>query len=138
MEQFLYGESRFSLVVLEVFAGIGLLLVAVGVYSVVAYSVSRQTHEIGIRMALGASRLDVLGMVVRTGLRLLGIGLAVGVTAGLAATRLIAAQLWGVSSHDPFTLAAVAGVMVTAGLAATYFPARRAMRVDPVVALRTE
>jgi predicted permease len=138
MQQFSYGEPRFSLIVLSVFAGIGLVLVAVGVYSVIAYAVARRTHEIGIRMALGARSADVLGMVARMGLRLLAVGLVVGVLAGLGATRLIAAQLWSVSAHDPITLTVVVVMMVVVGLAATYFPARRAMRVNPVVALRSE
>jgi putative ABC transport system permease protein len=121
-----------------VFAGVGLVLVAVGVYSVIAYTVSRQTHEIGIRMALGASRSDVIGMVLRMGMWLVAIGLAVGLAASLAANRVLSSELWGVSARDPLTFAAVAVVVLTAGIAACWFPARRATRVDPMIALRFE
>jgi putative ABC transport system permease protein len=125
-------------VVLGIFAGVGLVLVAVGVYSVMAYTVSRQTQEIGIRMALGARRADVLGMVVRMGLGLVAIGVVLGFLASLAATRVIASQLSGVSPRDPLALVMAVGVMILAGVAACYFPARRATRVDPMVALRYE
>ena len=108
----------------------------IGVYSVIAYTVSRQTHEIGIRMALGAGTADVLGMVLRLGARLVLLGIAAGVLTSFAVTRLIANQIWSVSPHDPLTLGAVVVVVAIAGLAACYFPARRAMRVDPMVALR--
>jgi predicted permease len=138
MEQFSYGEPRFSLVVLGVFAGVGVILVTVGVYSVIAYTVSRQTHEIGIRIALGAGNPAVLRMVARMGLQLVAIGVAVGLLTGFGAARLIASQLWGISAHDPFTLTGIVSMMVVVGLAATYFPARRALRVNPIVALRSE
>jgi putative ABC transport system permease protein len=136
LTQFSYAEPRFSLVLLGVFAGVGLILVAIGVYSVVSYTVSRQIHEIGIRLALGASRGAVLSMVALMGLRLMGIGLVVGILLSLAAARLIATQLWGISTYDPLTLSAVIGTMALVGLAACYFPARRATRVDPLIALR--
>ena len=136
LKSFSYAEPRFSLILLSVFASLGLVLVLIGVYSVIAYTVSRQTHEIGIRMALGASRADVLRMVLWMGAQLLGMGLAVGLVASFAVTRLIASQLWGVSPHDPVTLCGVVAIVATAGLAACYFPARRATRVDPMVALR--
>jgi predicted permease len=138
LKSFSYAEPRFSLILLSVFAGLGLVLVLIGVYSVIAYTVSRQTHEIGIRMALGASRADVLRMVLWMGARLLGMGLATGLVASFAVTRLIASQLWGVSPHDPVTLCGVVAVVAIAGLAACYFPARRATRVDPMAALRHE
>jgi putative ABC transport system permease protein len=138
MKQFSYAEPRFGMILLGVFAGVGLLLVAIGVFSVIAYAVSRQTHEIGIRMALGAERGDVLRMVLRMGLRLLGVGLGVGLLASLSVTQVIATQLWGVSPRDPLTLGGVVLVVAIAGLAACYFPARRATRVDPMVALRYE
>lgn len=133
-----YVEPRFSLVVLGVFAGVGLVLVALGVYGVIAYTVSRQTHEIGIRMALGAARGDVQRMVLRMGLRLIGLGVVTGLLASLAVTRVLASQLWGVKPHDPLTLGAVVVVVAAAGVSACYFPARRATRVDPIVALRYE
>jgi putative ABC transport system permease protein len=138
LSQFSYALPRFSLVLLGIFSGIGLLLVAIGIYSVIAYTVSRQTHEIGIRMALGAGRRQVLRMVGLMGLRLMAIGVVVGVLVSLGAARAIAAQLWGVSPHDPLTFTSVIAVMVLVGLAACYFPARRATRVDPIVALRYE
>ena len=101
LRQFSYAEPRFSLVLLSVFASVGLVLVAVGVYSVIAYTVARQTREIGIRMALGAGRRDVLRMVSVMGLRLIAIGAVIGLVASFGATRVIAAQLTGVSPHDP-------------------------------------
>ena len=107
-------------------------------YSVIAYTVSRQTHEIGVRMALGAAASDVLGMVFRMGLRLIAIGVVAGVLVTFAATRVISSQLFGVSSVDPVTFGGVIAVIAVTGLAACYFPARRATRVDPMVALRYE
>jgi putative ABC transport system permease protein len=138
MRQFTYAEPRFGLVLMSVFAGVGLVLVALGVFSVIAYTVSRQTHEIGIRMALGAGRSDVLRMVLIMGFQLLGAGVGLGLLGSFAATRTMASQLWGVSPRDPATLAAVVTVVAVAGLAACWFPARRATRVDPLVALRYE
>lgn len=133
-----YAEPRFGLILLGVFAGVGLVLVATGVYSVIAYTVSRQTHEIGIRVALGASQLDVLRMVMRMGLRLIALGMIAGLAASFGVTRLLVSQIWGVSPYDPVTLCGVAAVVALSGLAACYFPARRATRVDPMVALRYE
>src|SRR5262245_29108200 len=138
LKQFSYAEPRFSLVLLGVFASVGLALVALGVFSVIAYTVARQTHEIGIRMALGAGRADVVWMVLRSGLQLVGLGVGVGLLASFAVTRVIANQLWGVSPRDPLTLVAAMAVVALAGLAACYFPARRATKVDPLVALRYE
>ncbi len=138
LKQFTYAEPRFSLVLLSVFASVGLALVALGVFSVIAYTVARQTHEIGIRMALGAGSADVVWMVLRMGLKLVGLGVGVGLLASFAVTRVIANQLWGVSPRDPVTLVAVVAVVALAGLAACYFPARRATRVDPLIALRYE
>jgi putative ABC transport system permease protein len=138
LKTWVYAEPRFSFILLGVFAGVGLVLVATGVYSVIAYTVSRQTHEIGIRMALGASRKDVLRMVLWMGARLIALGLISGLLASFGVARLIASQLWGVSPHDPITLCGVVAVVALAGLAACYFPARRATKVDPMVALRYE
>ncbi len=138
LKRFSYAEPRFSLILLGVFAGVGLVLVATGVYSVIAYTVSRQTHEIGVRMALGAGRKDVLRMVLWIGARLIALGLISGLLASFGAARLIASQLWGVSPRDPITLCGVVAVVVLAGLAACYFPARRATKVDPMEALRYE
>jgi predicted permease len=138
LKQFSYAEPRFSLVLLGVFASVGLALVAMGVFSVIAYTVARQTHEIGIRMALGAGAADVVRMVLRMGLQLVGLGVGLGLLASFAVTRVIANQLWGVSPRDPLTLVAVVAVVAMAGLAACYFPARRATKVDPLIALRYE
>ncbi|OLC50654.1 MAG: hypothetical protein AUH43_04415 [Acidobacteria bacterium 13_1_40CM_65_14] len=138
LKQFSYAEPRFSLTLLGVFASVGLLLVAIGVYSVIAYTVSRQTHEIGIRMALGAGRADVVRMVASMGLRLVAVGVAIGLVASVIVTRIVASQIWGVSPHDPLTLSIVVFVMALVGFAACYVPARRATRVDPMIALRCE
>ncbi len=138
LKQYSYAEPRFSLVLLGIFAAVGMVLVTLGVYSVVAYTVSRQTHEIGIRVALGAGRWDVLRLVFRLGGSLVGLGVITGVAASFAVTRLVQSQIWGVSPHDPVTLAAVTAIVSLAGFAACYFPARRATRVDPLVALRHE
>ena len=138
MKQFSYAEPRFSLILMGVFAAVGLVLVGLGVFSVIAYTVSRQTHEIGIRMAIGAGSGDVLRMVLRMGLKLLGAGVGVGLLASFGVTRVIAQQLWGVSPRDPVTFGSVVAVVALAGVAACYIPARRATRVDPLVALRCE
>jgi putative ABC transport system permease protein len=138
LKQFSYAAPRFSLTLLGIFATVGLILVAIGVYSVIAYTVSRQTHEIGIRIALGAGRADVLRMVVRMGLRLVAIGVAIGLLGSLGVTRVIASQLWGVSPYDPATIAGVIAVISVAGVSACYVPARKAMNVDPIIALRYE
>jgi putative ABC transport system permease protein len=138
LQRFSYSEPRLMLVIIAVFAGLGLVLVALGVFSVVAYTVSRQTREIGIRMALGAGRSDVLRMVLRSGLGLIGAGIVAGVFASIGLTRVLSSQLFGIAPHDPATLAAVVAVIAFTGLSACYLPARRATRVQPVVALRHE
>ena len=109
-----------------------------GIFSVIAYAVSQQTHEIGIRMALGATQGNVLKMVAGAGLRLIGAGVVLGLAASYFAVRLIANQIWGIPQYDPLTLGAVVGAMVLVGLAACYFPARRATTVDPLSALRIQ
>jgi putative ABC transport system permease protein len=123
---------------LGVFAAVGLILVAIGVFSVMAYAVTQQRHEIGLRMALGARPANVMRMVLAMGGRLLGIGIAVGLAASLLATRFIASQLWGVSRFDLLTLATVIAVLAVAGGAACYYPSRHATQVDPMVVLRYE
>jgi putative ABC transport system permease protein len=138
LKRFTYAQPRFALILLALFSAVGLVLVAIGVYSVIAYTVSRQTHEIGIRVALGASQANVLMVVLRMGLVLVGLGVAAGLAASFAATRLISSQLWGVKPYDPLTLAAVITVVLVAGIAACLIPARRATRVDPMQALRYE
>lgn len=133
-----YAQPRFGLILFSVFAGIGLILVSVGVYSVISYTVTQQRQEIGIRMALGASPNDVRAMVVMSGLRFIGIGVGAGVVLVFFAARVLASQIWGVSWYDPLTLAGVIAVLAIAGVAASYFPSRRATRVDPAIALRYE
>jgi putative ABC transport system permease protein len=138
ISQFSYAGPRFAFLMMTIFATIGLVLVTIGVYSVIAYTASRQTHEIGIRMALGARRADVLKLVIRMGARPVVLGLAIGLLVSLALSRVIASQLWGVSPYDPVTLASVVAVLLVTGLVACWVPARRATRVDPLVALRYE
>jgi putative ABC transport system permease protein len=138
LKQFSYAEPRFSLVMMSVFASVGLALVALGVFSVIAYTVARRTQEIGIRMALGAGSAHIVWMVLRMGLWLVGLGVGIGLLASFAVTQVIANQLWGVSPRDPVTLGAVIAVVALATLAACYFPARRATKVDPLITLRSE
>jgi putative ABC transport system permease protein len=132
----LYAGPRFGFLLMTIFGCTGLILVMVGIYSVLAYSTTRKTHEIGIRMALGAERGDVLGMVVRSGLRLVVVGIAIGVAISMALGRVIGTQLVGVSIYDPETLAATTLLLIITAAIACWIPGRRASRVDPVVALR--
>ena len=132
------GDQRMRTVLLGVFAGVGLALALLGVYGVVSYSVARRTQEIGVRMALGAGRTNVMRMVMRQGLTLVACGAALGVAGALAAVRVIANELYGVKSSDPWTFSGGAALILLVGCLACWAPARRAMRVDPVVALRYE
>jgi predicted permease len=138
LQQFSYSGPQFALTILGIFAVTGLILVAIGTYSVLAYTVSQQTHEIGIRMALGALERNVFVMVLRTGGILVCAGLLIGAVASLLLNRLIANQLWGVKPHDPATMIGAIGVIAAVGGLACFLPARRATRVDPLVALRYE
>jgi putative ABC transport system permease protein len=114
------------------------LLVIVGVFSVMAYTVSLQTQEIGIRMALGAQQGSILQMILTQGARLLSTGIVLGLFLSYGLTRFLASQIWGVSATDPWTFTAVAALVVAVGLGACFLPASRAARVDPLVALRYE
>ena len=132
------GDQRMHAALLAIFAFLGLAVALLGVYGVVSYSVARRTQEIGVRMALGAARGDVLRMVLRQGLTLVGLGAAMGTVAALGATRVLASELYGVTPTDPRTFVAAIMLMLIIGCLACWFPARRAMRVDPLVALRYE
>ena len=132
------GRARFQTMLLGLFAGIALLLTAVGLYGVMSFTVLQRTHEIGIRVALGASRADVLGMVLSKSLALTGVGLAIGLIGASMLTRLLANLLYEVKPTDPLTLAAVSVVLIAVSALASYIPAQRAARVDPMVALRYE
>src|SRR6266852_5540040 len=132
------GDYRFYMELLGIFAGVAVLLAAVGIYGVMSYSVSERAQEIGIRMALGASPGDVLGLVAKLGLKLTSIGVAIGVALAFGVTRLISTFLFGVKPTDPLTYAAVALSLAAIALLACYIPARRATRVDPMIALRYE
>ncbi len=138
LEQYAYKEPEFDLLTIGAFAGIGLALVVIGVFSVMAYAVSLRTPEFGIRMALGAQRGDILGMVLKSGLALIIVGVLIGLAGSFALTRFLTSQLQGVSPTDPLTFGAVVAVILATGLAACLLPARRAARVDPLVALRYE
>jgi len=132
------SQPRFSMLLLACFGLLALLLASIGMYGVISYSVMQRTREIGIRMALGAERRSVFGMVLGEGARLAGLGIAIGLLAALAVTRLMASFLYGVQPTDPLTFLAVSLLMVGITLLACYLPARRATRVDPTVALRYE
>jgi predicted permease len=132
------AARRFSMILFGVFAMLALVLSSVGIYGVISYLVGQRTHEIGIRIALGAQRRDVLRLVLGEGARMALLGVVIGLAAALGLTRLMANMLYGVSATDPLTYAAVAILLTMVALAACYIPARRAMRVDPMVALRYE
>lgn len=132
------ARRRLALLLLAVFAGLGFLLASLGIYGVVAYSVAQRQQEIGIRMALGAEPRQVLGMVLKQGLALSLAGIGAGYLAGLALTRLVASMLYGVGSTDSASFLGAAAALGVAALLASYIPARRATKVDPVVALRYE
>ena len=138
LDLFTFAQPRFALWIVGMFACMGLLLATIGVYSVMAYNTARRTHEFGLRVALGAAARDVVKMVLGQGLRLLTLGLVIGLVSSLALSRLITSELWGVSPHDPLALVGVAALLLLIGLLACWVPARRATRVDPMTALRYE
>ena len=131
-------QPRFTMALFSSFALLGLALAAAGTYSVLSFHVTRRTHELGVRMALGAPRRHILQLMLTIGGRLVLIGLGVGVAASLASTRLLRSQLFGVEPGDPIAYTAVAVVLGLVALIACYIPARRAANVDPLVALRQE
>jgi putative ABC transport system permease protein len=133
-----YTRPKFGLITISIFAGLGLALVLIGIFSVMAYTVALQTHEIGVRMALGAQNGNVVTMVLWKGLRLISVGMLVGVLASLGLTRFLAGQISGVSTTDPLTFLAVVALFLAVGLIASLLPARRAAGIDPLVALRYE
>ena len=132
------AKPRIATSLLGALSGTALLLALVGIYGVIAYSVTERTQEMGIRMALGAERADIFRLVLRQGMALATAGVVLGLVASLALTRLLTSLLYHVSVTDPLTFAASAALFLTVAVAASYFPARRATRVDPVQALRSE
>ncbi len=132
------AEARFTMLLLALFAAVALVLGAVGIYGVIAYAVSRRTQELGIRMALGAGAGMILRMVVQQGVVMVGIGVTLGVLAAFAVTRVLSGHLYGVTATDPVTFAAVPLLLIAVALLASYLPARRAIRIDPMIALRGE
>ncbi|HEX8766134.1 MAG TPA: FtsX-like permease family protein, partial [Candidatus Acidoferrum sp.] len=132
------NQERLIARLTELLGALALMLACVGLYSVTAYAVARRTNEIGIRMALGADRGNVLGLVLRAALTQLALGLSIGVPAALAGGYLLANQLYGVRSYDPIILGLAAVILAGCGMFAAFVPARRASRVDPMVALRYE
>jgi putative ABC transport system permease protein len=132
------AAPKFNTFVLGLFAFLALFLAAIGIYGLLAYAVAQQSHEIGIRVALGAQRRDVMRLILVQGARLALAGLAIGALAAFGLTRLMSSLLYGISASDPLTFAAVAIVLLAVALAACYIPGRRPMRVDPMVAHRYE
>ena len=132
------APPRLAMMILAIFAALALLLCCVGTYGVISCLASQRTHEIGVRMALGAQRRDVMRLVLGEGARMALLGVAVGIVAAFGLTRLMTAELFGVTPQDPPTFAAAAVLLLVVAVLACYLPARRAMRIDPVAALRGE
>jgi putative ABC transport system permease protein len=132
------AQRRLNMALLAFFAAIAAVLAAIGIYGVMSYAVTQRSHEIGIRMALGAEPRDVLRMIVNEGMQLAGLGLLLGLVGAIVGTKYLESQLYGVRARDPLTFLSVAASLALVALAACYFPARRATKVDPLTALRYE
>jgi putative ABC transport system permease protein len=132
------AARRFSMTLLGIFSVLAIVMACVGIYGVISYLAGQRTHEIGIRMALGASRWTVLRMVLGEGAKMSLLGVAIGVGAGFALTHLMGSMLFGISAHDPLTFVAVAFALIAVAILASYIPAWRAAKVDPMIALRYE
>jgi putative ABC transport system permease protein len=132
------AQPRLTTTLLSTFAGVALLIAAIGIYAVLAYSVSQRTREIGIRMAMGATPRRVQGLIVSEGMRIVLLGLVIGLAGGLAVGRMVQSLVYGVGASDPKTYFLVAAILTAVALAACFIPARRAAGVDPMVALRDE
>jgi ABC-type antimicrobial peptide transport system permease subunit len=132
------GPRRFSTVLLSIFAGLALVLAVIGIYGILSWSVAQRTQEIGIRMAVGADSRGILRLILGRGLKLAILGLAIGLAATFAFTRVLASQLFEISPHDPWVLTSVSLLMLGVTVAACYLPARRATKVDPATTLRSE
>jgi putative ABC transport system permease protein len=132
------AQNRLNMILLSAFAGLALLLASIGIYGVQAYAVRQRTREVGIRVAMGAQPAEVFRLIIGQGLRLATTGIVIGLAASFGLTRLMASQLYGLSATDPWTFIGVSIVLLTVALAACFIPARRATRIDPVVALRYE
>jgi len=132
------ARQRFSMLLLAIFAGVALILAAVGIYGVMSYSVAQRTHEIGIRMALGAQTGTVLKLAVGYGLKLVVAGVVIGLIAAFALTRVMSTLLFGVTATDPATFTLISLLLIAVATIASYIPARRATKVNPIIALRYE
>jgi putative ABC transport system permease protein len=132
------AERRFNMAMLAIFAGVALLLALAGIYGVQSYSVARRTSEIGVRVALGASRDNVMGLVIRQGIRPAAFGIVLGLLGAFLLSRLLSSLLFGIAPSDPGTYVGVTVLLGAAALLSCYLPARRALRIDPVTALREE
>jgi len=132
------ARQRFSMFLLGLFAGLALLLAAVGIYGVMSCSVAQRTREIGIRIALGAQRTDVLQLTVKQGLKFVGAGMLLGLLAAFLLTRVLASLLFGINATDPMTFVGISLVLFAVAILASYVPALRATRVDPIIALRAQ
>jgi putative ABC transport system permease protein len=131
-------QKKFTMLLLSIFAGTALLLAAIGLYSVISYSVAQRTHELGIRLALGAQRSDLLRLILQQGMTVVAVGVVVGIVASIALTRLMATLLYGTSATDPITFFALSMALLFVALVACWLPARRASAVDPIIALHAE